>query len=58
MMLIIPEVSDGTRSVEESTTGWKPAAFHAASAPGSPFQVKTLPLPKSAGVRYGWVEKR
>jgi hypothetical protein len=48
----------GTRSVELKTTGWTPAAFHAASAPGSPFQVKTLPLPKSSGVLCGCVEKR
>ncbi len=58
MMLIIPEVSAGTRSVDDSTTGWKPAAFQAASAPGSPFQVNTFPFPKSDGDRYGWVEKR
>ena len=57
-MLIIPEVSEGMRSVEESTTGWNPAAFQAASAAGSPFQVNTFPFPKSAGVWYGCVENR
>ena len=46
------------RSVEESTTGWNPAAFQAASAAGSPFQVNTFPFPKSAGVWYGCVENR
>jgi len=46
------------RSVELSTTGWKPAFFQAASASGSPFQVKTFPCAKSAGVWYGLVEKK
>ena len=58
MMFTIREVSAGIRSVEESTTGRKPAFLHAASAAGSPFQVKIFPFEKSAGVRYCSVEKK
>jgi hypothetical protein len=57
-MFTIREEMAGTRSVAESTTGRKPAFFQAASAAGSPFQVKIFPLAKSAGVRYGSVEKK
>ena len=57
-MFTMRELSAGIRSVEESTTGRNPARFQAASAAGSPFQVKIFPLENSAGVRYGSVEKK
>jgi len=56
MQLIMPVWSDGTTSVEESTTGRKPAARMASTLLGSPSQAKTLALRAaiSAGVRKGW----
>src|SRR5882762_2125965 len=58
MTFTMREVRAGIRSVEESTTGRNPAFLQAASAAGSPFQVKILPFEKSAGVTYGSVEKK
>ena len=49
-MFTMREVSAGIRSVEESTIGRNPAFLQAASAAGSPFQVKIFPFEKSAGV--------
>ena len=39
---IIPVCNDGTMSVDESTTGWKPAFLHASTDAGSPSQANSL----------------
>jgi hypothetical protein len=57
MQSIIPVWSEVMTSVDESTTGLKPAALQALTLPGSPSQAKTLAPAASAGVLNGFVQK-
>src|SRR5262249_40230072 len=55
---IIPVCSDGTMSVDEITTGWKPPARHAAADAGSPSQQNCLDACISASVAIFFDEKK
>ena len=53
---IIPVLSEAIMSVEEITTGWKPASFCASAAAGSPAQAKTRAPLASPGLRISFLK--